>query len=234
MADVSAVALKNSGGGRMKATTHGTSTGEEHSLAHVQPTEDRQRADAWTTLLLASADLYQSLRFALTQTLEERLFSLDQDEIDTPRIIELSTSKNDKSPEIKNRETLHDVLLKPLSQDLMVILWRESDFASEAAVTSAGMAKKFDAINPVTKNGIIAEIIEARGITSHPEQRRIETRVARTIRALEIFRLVEPIPGIGRSNFKPIQGTERLDSIMEEVYGKMASKLAHAVYRKDG
>lgn len=208
--------------------------GREHgSCSELNFSRSTPRADSWTSLLLASANLYQTIQATLTDALSEEISTLCADDIDIQRLEELSAPKDNGTQSIKSRRTLENELLKPLSTDLMLILWRESDFASDAAVQAAGMMKTTDAITPITKSYIVKQVSTSKGIVDFDENKRLETQVARAFQALEIFGFCEKIPELERPNFKPVRATKRLDNVMEAVYSAVSEKIAEAVYRKD-
>lgn len=112
-----------------------------------------------------------------------------------------------------NSDSPRKILLQPLAHDVMSLLWRESPYIDVRALEISGYSKVFASDeNQLTRFSLANEICGSQADLDVRDMNRLKRTIDRICDALEVFELLDRTEV--RPNFKPIQGTERLHSIM--------------------
>lgn len=109
------------------------------------------------------------------------------------------------------------ILLSPLAQDMMYVVWRESQFVSDRALTEVGLGRQFqDPCRHLTRNSLKNVICDDRDHVNASGSDALKRSIDRICDALEVYGLVERNPI--RKNLKPITGTQRLHTLMTSAH----------------
>lgn len=157
-------------------------------------------------LLLATADLQFSAKNAMNTSIAN--------EIDNLEITEKGKEHLDRALRrgyFQSRESVHRLLVSPIAQDIMFLIWRESDYVSEEALTATS-SKKMLADDYLTRNSLTNLICEGSNLTKVREADALRRQVHRIVEALSIMGLVEQV--VVRSNLKPLKATIKLDGLV--------------------
>lgn len=109
------------------------------------------------------------------------------------------------------------VLLTPLAQDIMFIIWRESEFVSDTACFEAGLCRQFQSSHePITRNALNDLLCKGPPQLDPKPAAALKQSVDRICDALEVYGLIEREHI--RQNFKPMKGTQRLHDLMTSAH----------------
>lgn len=187
--------------------------------------EDRRQA-----LLLATGDFLRTSANLFGQQVATEIGCLTL----TAEGEALRNTLMDKSnSDFPNTDSFKNVIFSNLAHEVMYIIWRESEFVSENALSVAGLSREFQAsCRHLTRNSLKNRICDTRALLSSSDGDAIKRSIDRICDALEVYGLVERTEL--RPNLKPMCGTRRLHNVMERANLSVAHLFARQLQTKEG
>lgn len=176
--------------------------------------EYQRPPDFQLPLLLSTADVQFHADNAMVASLSS--------EIEKIEIDDEGRGLFDKALErgrIQSMEGIKRILLTPMARDIMVLIWRESDFVSEEAISSVSLEKEFSN-QELTRNSLANLICDRSGLPSARDVSALKRTVDRIVEAMRILGLIEQ--HTVRANLKPIRATIMLDGILRRSLAAVA------------
>jgi hypothetical protein len=172
-------------------------------------------------LALATGDLLSTAQNIYVSALADSIKRIRVSD-DGSRLMRALLEKN--SPGFTNIKSFQRILTTSLAQDVMYIIWKESESIAAPCLSITEIGTEFDdSENRLTRNALKNLLCEKRKNTDPRVGDSMKRSIDRICDALEVFGLTERTTI--RENLKPISGTAELNEIMTEVYCNVAEIL---------
>jgi len=187
--------------------------------------EDLQQA-----LVLGTGDLLRTSKNVFTSHVSAALDHLTITDEGEALLNQLIDKPNNG---FASHESIKRTLLSTLAQDIMYIIWRESEFVTDRALSEAGLGRQFhDPCKHLTrnslKNAVCDDLIHLTASGGDALKRSID----RICDALEVYGLINRITI--RENLKPVCGTRRLHTLMSSANMAVSHVFAQQLQAEEG
>lgn len=179
---------------------------QPHQLVD-EPMTEQEHED---TLLLGTDDLRRTANSLFKSQMSKELDRIPITEEGEALRNELMQQPNSS---FANTDSFKRLLLSPLAQDIMSIIWRESDHVSARSVQGAGLGRQFHGTSKhLTRNSLKNSICDDSDEIRASGGDALKRSIDRICCALEVYGLIERTTI--RGNLKPITATKRLYNLM--------------------
>ncbi len=194
------------------------------------PFEAMTQDGAMQALALGTGDLLRTSLNIYTTYVSDKIDAYVLNEESEALLNSIIDKKNSG---FTSKDSFKRLLLSPLAQDVMYLIWRESEFIHEASLFAAGLARQFGSTcSHITRNSIKNLICNSREDIDASKADAIKRSVDRICDALEVYNFIER-ENI-RENLKPLKGTHNLHALMMGAHIAVAQLFAKQLQSKEG
>ena len=172
-----------------------------------------------TAIALAAGDLLKTAQDVFERRLEMQLDRIVLNDLQMAEVDRL-IAKGAFTSEASFRK----LLLKPLSVEIMFVIWRESDQVTAESLRAVGLSKRDASGKPMTRNALRNLVCSSRRGLGAAEIDAMKRVVERVCDAMEVLGLLEKEEV--RVNFKPISGTPLLASLLQNAFVSVSDVFA--------